>query len=387
MWGFNFDIIYIGLNLLLLFIFYRSGVCISKGKNYWQNASKCIIAFTIILGARYMRGNDYEHYLDVYKNDLESSQWFYTFMCDVMKSLGINEYGSFFIYALIFSFCLFVLLKRYKQYAIYIFPMALIFLLYFHEFMIRQALGYSFVFLYINKLFDISVDNSKLKDLFKRKNFKNLLWCTLFFLLTVGTHSANVFVIVGITLTYIFIHKPIPLILSIPALIFATYLFSELFNLNTLTPILNYIGGTNSKFTNYVNHADIWFSAEGMNDIYTRNPFIQFIELLGNIAVFLLGLQVIKKYEANPQFYTFYNCFIFGTIFQLGFLNLEIMNRMGYVFRILIFFVLGLILFYRKNLLMIKANRLFFIFMFFQFYDYLKNLFYRTEMTKFLWDI
>lgn len=387
MWGFNFDVIYIGLNLLLLFIFYKSGFNISKGKNYWQNVCFCIIAFTIILGARYMRGNDYEHYLDVYRNDLEASQWFYTFMCDIMKSIGIDEYGSFFVYALIFSYCLFVLLKRYKQYAIYMFPMALIFLLYFHEFMIRQALSYSFVFLYINNLFDINVNNIKIRQLFSRKNLKSILLCVLFFLLTIGTHSANAFLILIITIAYIFIHKPLPLSLSIPVLIFTTYFFSEIFNFNTLTPILNYIGGTDTKFTNYVNHADIWFSNDGMNDIYTRNPYIQFIELLGNVSLFILGLQVIKKYEANSQFYTFYNCFIFGTCFQLGFLNLEIMNRMGYVFRILIFFVMGVVFYYRNYLLHIKYNRFLFICVLFLFYDYLKNLLFRAEMTKFLWDM
>ena len=65
---FHFDIIYIILNLLLLFIFWYGGLRISKGDNYWKNAILCIVAFTLVLGLRYGRGNDYHHYVYIYVN-------------------------------------------------------------------------------------------------------------------------------------------------------------------------------------------------------------------------------------------------------------------------------------------------------------------------------
>lgn len=387
MWGFNFDIIYIFLNLFLLTTFYVAGKNIQRGDGYWKNAWVCIVSFTLILGARYNRGNDYPHYLEVFKYDLESSQEVYSFLCNLMKTCGVNEYGSFFVYAFVFSVCLFVLLKRYKQYAMYIFPMSLVFMIYFHEFMIRQAFSYSFVFLYINSLFNVNVKDKSLKSLFRRDNFSAGLRCLIFYFLATGIHSANIIVIFVVTILYIFVHSSIPVITSIPLLIFSTYFFSKLFDFSSLSIVLEYLGGADDKFTNYANHAYIWFDSDGFNDIYVRNPIIGLLELLGHISLFYLGAKVINKYEKAPSSYALYNCYVFGVIFQSAFLQLELMNRMGYVFKIWQFYPIALILYYRKKLELKSIDKAAYLFIIFLFYDYLKNLIYRAEMTKFLWDM
>lgn len=383
---FDFDIIYISLNLLLLFVFYKSGVNVSRGRDYWLNAKNCIFAFTIVLGARYMRGNDYAHYLNVYKYDLEDSQKVYIFLCDAMKVLGINEYGSFFVYAFAFSLCLFVFLKKYRQYAQYLFPFSLMFLLFFHEFMIRQAFSYSFVFLYINKLSELSASDNKLK-IFSRKNYPIILWCVCLFIIITGIHSANALVVAVFTFSYLFLRKPLPWKITIPALALSTYVLSKSFDFSFLNSILSYLGGTNEKFANYVDNSEMFFSADAKNDIYTRNPIFGFTEILGYASLFYFAPKIIERFENNQSVITLFNCCVFGCIIQALFINLEILNRMGFVFKILTFFPLALVFYYRKFIRINPKAKLLYLFLFFLFYDYLKLLFFRDGMTKFLWDM
>lgn len=386
MWGFNFDIIYLFLNFFMLLVFYNAGKKICNGGQYWPNVIGCIAIFTFVLGFRYMRGIDYSHYIDVYNHNLEETQWFYTWLCNAMKLIGLSAYGSFVVYAFVFVICLFVFLKRYRDYAKWFFPMALIFLLYFHEFMIRQAFGFSIVFLYMNRLFDIRISNIKLSEIFSKVNMKSWLWCLAYTILAIGIHSGNIFVIILVTLCYLFWNRMIPLYVSLPALVFATYFFKDWFHLDSLAPYLQIIGGLDNKFSNYVNHDYIWFGSEGMDDIYTRNPIVGFAEMMGNAALFILGYKVLTEKHSSPDYVSLYNCFIFGTLFQLSFINLELMNRMGYVFRILMFIPLGLVLWYRKEYSININYKILYFCLLFLFYDYLKNMIYRAEMTKFLWD-
>ena len=58
------DFIYIFLNLLMLITFIIAGKGISKDKShYWIYAFWPAIVFTIVLGLRLNRGNDYVHYI------------------------------------------------------------------------------------------------------------------------------------------------------------------------------------------------------------------------------------------------------------------------------------------------------------------------------------
>lgn len=384
--SFTFDPIYIFLNLLLLYIFYKSGVNVSNGHNYWLNAKNCILAFTLVLGARYMRGNDYAHYLKVYKYDLEETQWVYTYICDIMKFIGINEYCSFFIYAFVFSLCLFILLKRFKGYAKYLFPLSLMFLLFFHEFMIRQAFSYSFIFIYMNKLFSLKMDK-KFTSIFSYKNLSIFIWCILLFIIIAGIHSANIIVLMVFTISYLFIRKPIPWFITIPSLIISTYFISKYIDFSFFNSFLSVLGENDSKFANYTDNSNMFFSTDAKNDIYKRNPIFGFTEVLGYISLFYFSPKIIKMFKCKPSIITFFNCCVFGCIFQAMFNDLEILNRMGFVFKILTFVPLALTFAYKKYIKTNKITTILYYCLFFLFYDYLKLLFFRGNMTKFLWDM
>ena len=147
---FNIDFVYILINILLLLIFYYTGKEIAKGKSYWDNAILCIIAFTLALGLRYGRGDDYFHYQDfyVYGYD-EGQQIVFTWINTISKWMGVGSYYCFLVYSFIEIVCAMIFLKRYRKFAQFLFPMFLIAVIHFNEYQIRQALGFSFVFLLI----------------------------------------------------------------------------------------------------------------------------------------------------------------------------------------------------------------------------------------------
>lgn len=94
------DFIYIFLNLLMLTVFVVTGKCISKDKeNYWKYAIWPIITFTLVLGLRLNRGNDYIHYMQVYQYDLEDKQVLFTSFNNVLKSLGTGPHWIFIWYS------------------------------------------------------------------------------------------------------------------------------------------------------------------------------------------------------------------------------------------------------------------------------------------------
>lgn len=415
----SLDFDYLLLNLILLLIFCVAGNYVSKGGKYWGYAWACILSFTFVQGSRYARGNDYPHYLEVYKFDLEPGQRIYTWICDALKGIGINEYFSFYIYALVFSICLFVLLKRWDRYAKYIFPFALVALINFNEFMIRQAFSYSFVFLYANSLFNIHIPEKKHgKDKEKRKrerrgffsrNIKHILLCLLFCVMSYGIHSANLLVIFGITFFYVLFKNPISWKITIPALIFCAYIFPKIFDLSFLDRYLQILGGMNDKFEAYTENSDRWFSEDAKKDKYARNPLVEMFEIMGNSVLLYIGDKLLRR-RGQREHTAIYNLYIVGLLVMVAFRELELLHRIGSVMYQWWFVPLALILAYyfpvrdtrEKAKEMKKAleqpasstkksktgfpRKWVLFFLLFFLYEYMKYLFMRGENVKFLWD-
>lgn len=370
---------YIVLNLLLLLVFFLVGKNISKGGNYWKSAVWAILFFTFISGSRFARGNDYMHYIDVYQWDLEAEQYVFTWFNHVLKALSVQGYFIFYFYAFVFVSCMMVFLQPFKKYANVVFPLALMATLAFEEFQIRQAFGFSMVFLFTYELMFA-----------QHKKKTKLLLCALYFILCIGIHSGNVFILLLIIFFYLLFRRPIPLVFSIPAYIIASYIISNLGDLGFLQPIMDFLnsGDSDSKISQYAGNADSWFSADAYEDIYTRNPIVKVFETLGNIALLYFGYKDIVKTKADTWLKTFYNMFIVGTLLQKGFMNLEILNRMGGDIMIFWFIPLAHIIKDRK-LILKRTNffeKIFLIFLLWWLYGYAKYIFYPQKMTLFLWD-
>lgn len=239
------DFIYIFLNLLALFIFIIAGQNIaSNEKKYWNNAIWCIVAFTLLLGLRLNRGNDYGHYMSVYNYDLEAEEVLFTSFNHVLKSIGVGAHWIFMYYSCAYIIGAMILLKEFRRYAKWLFPLFLIAFTYFSEYMIRQAFGFTFVFIMIKFMID---EKLKLKA--------KIIRMGICFFLAYSIHTANAVTSLLIIGVYYLMKFPLPFKITIPAFIFASYFFSELFDFSYLDGILAFLGDSSTKFSQYTDNS------------------------------------------------------------------------------------------------------------------------------------
>ena len=374
------DIIYIILNLLLLSIFCFTGWRISKGGNYLYNSILCIITYTFISGSRYARGVDYLYYADVYKYNLKREEWLFSELNELLKLLGVGPHYIFFYYSFIIVLFTCLFFYRYKRFACWLFPLFIIATLSIAENHIRQFVSFSIVFLYLRQLMLI-------KKYSLIENTFSIIICILCIVTSYSIHSANIFVIIVLTLLYFTIKKTIPCYISIPIYVFSAYFFNTFAHLHYIESIVNSFSNYNTLFDTYAENSSKWFSFEGFSEIYTRNPLIKFIETFGNIILFYMSGRLIDaRYSNKYDLITYTNAFIIGTIFQKAFMNWELLNRMGSFLAIFYFFPLALVLYNIKFFSKNRTLSICSIFLLFWIWDYFRYIFLNPSMTKFLWD-
>lgn len=382
---FSIDIDYILFNIILLFTYLIAGYNISRKDNFWKNAIICVIVFTVVLGCRYGRGNDYFTYIKTYKYDLNSEfQPLFSLFNNILKAIQVDEKLIFIFYALIFSFCSMIFLKSMRTIAKYTFPTFIITYIAFEEYMIRQAFSYSFVFIALYYITRIDIKGFK---------YKYILYYIFFSVISHYIHSANSLVTFVFIFLYFFYKKLLPLYITIPAYIVVSYFFEYIFDFHYLDPVLSFLGQTNDKYASYVENSDYWFSEDGVSDIYSRNLIIKIFETIGNISLFYFGFKIINdisKIRKSCFFITVYNIFVFGSLIQKAFMNYEILNRVGTVYSYFSFIPLSLSLYYHKKYFTnnkILYIKILYFFLVWWIYDYIKYIFFRGDMTLFIWDI
>lgn len=375
------DFIYIFLNLFMLIVFIVTGRLISKDKkNYWKYAKWPVITFTLILGLRLNRGHDYIHYMEVYRYDLEKEQVLFTLFNHFLKSLDTGAHWIFIWYSGAFILGAMFFLKSIREYSKWVLPLFLISFTTFSEYMIRQAFGYTFVFIFMFFMF-----NEKMP---KYKRWACMLVC---FLLSYSIHSANgITCIIDIGLYYT-IKKPFPAFATIPLYIIASFYLQKNFDFSYLNGILSFLGDQNDKFSAYTDNADRWFGNDAKENIYDRNPIIKIIQTIGECSLIYLGYYILQL-KKNQKMIFFYNLFICGAIVSQCFYSLEILRRMGDIMYWYWAFPLAYVLYNKKVITTTFKNKLVLDFMMmsllFYAYEYLKYLFLREPgMYKFLWDL
>ncbi len=399
---FNFDFTYFFINIVLLGSFIYSGYRISKGCDYFKYSCICVIIFTLVLGLRYGRGNDYHHYVDIYVHGYnEGRQLVFTWINGLLSWLGVGRYSIFLFYSFIEIVCAMIFMKRYSRYAQYMLPWFLIATIFFDEYQIRQALGFSFVFLCLDRLFEI---NDSKQNVLKKENIKQVGLAVLYLILAYSIHSVCGYMLVIMIVLNCFYRRTIPLICSIPLLLFCTYFFTQWFDFSWLNPILERFVGDDIRMSQYLENREKWFSVEGMSDLYKRNDIVLVAEMLGTISLYILGSKVINRFYRRADAYAMYNFFVIGSIIQNAFRQLELLNRIGGDFALFWFFPLSLVLYYKqqlysthdgkKNLVtslinpFTKKNAYTFwvVCLLWYVYNYFKYLFMRGDMIKFIWD-
>lgn len=420
----SLDFDFILLNLILLCTFATMGILIGGKYKHWWPIGLCILVFTLVEGFRYGRGVDYLHYLDVYNYDLEDGQVLFTAFNRFLKAVGIPDIFCFIFYALIFICCAMRLMKEMKVYAKYLLPVFIICFTVFHESFIRQALGTSFVFLYIVQLNAIITDsvtaktgvNKKAKSGRKKnkensrknplKSFKDYALLVLLALVAYSIHSMLVITILVITVAFIFVRKPVKWYFSIPLLLIGKFIISKSFDWGSINGLLNALSGVNEKFAAYSDNADRWFSDDAVKDQYTRNIIVQVLETIGNCAMFYLGAKLCEglqkrnieaktavvpcnwKYIRKDVLYvSLFNITLFGTILFQTFFNVELVRRISMSWSLFWFVPVSMILYYRNSKIFNKFDRTLMFALIFFIWDYFRFMFLWSHTPLFIWDI
>lgn len=383
----NIDAVYILSNILLLVVFIISGYKISKNGDFNVYAFICIVIYSLILGLRYERGYDYMHYVDIYTNGYdEGEQKIFELINFILTQLGIGKYYIYIVYSFIEMLCAFIFIKKYKYLGLYIIPLFMIATIAFNEYLIRQAIGFSFVWLCVANILDLyeSWQNTRRKDIIIKK-VTNVIF---YFLLSYSIHSADGYLCIIMFIICLLSKKPIPLYVSIPLLIIATYFFSRVFDFTWLNVFFKLFVG-DERMAHYIDSYDKWFTFDSDihdNIVYTRNEIVLLFEMIGSISLLYFARKTIKHLYNKRDAITFYNFFVLGVILLNAFREVELLQRVARCLYVFWFFPLSLVLYYRKQVVKTSFESYFYLFLIWWCYDYLKYLFFRGEMTKFLWD-
>lgn len=395
---FNFDFVYDFLNLFLFWIMIYEGKMVSKGKFYWKYCLWAIFFFTLIEGVRYGRGIDYMHYIEVYKYDMEKDQVLFTSINDVLKSIGVSPELSFMFYAFPFICGAMAMMKPMRKYAMYMFPLFLMSIISMHEAFVRQMLAMSFVFMYIVEL------NNIIDELLSKKiKIKRLLPLVFLAVIAYSIHSIAIVGIFVITIAMIFLRKPLPWIYMVPLLLIGKFYISKNFDFSYLNSILTFLGSSSDKFSGYTENADRWFSSDAMEDAYSRNISIEFLETFGCCALIYLGnklfhntsLYIDKQKNKNAiiplgdnieLYVSLYNVFIIGTLILETFYNLEIVRRVAHCWDIYWFVPMALVLYFRRSRIFNVFDKILMLGFFYWVWEYIRFLFVWKDTPLFIWD-
>lgn len=383
--AFDINIFYTVVNLLLFAVSVIVGNNVQNKKSgYVANSLIFTLFYSFILGLRYKRGNDYIHYVEVFKFDLEDKQVVFTWFNDVLETIGVGPYSCFIVYAAVLCICFFVFLTDYKKYARWMVPLFLISFIWFEEFVIRQCFSWSFVFIFLKLLSVLNryQEQSKVSKAVKIRIYIGLIIVSY---VIYGTHSANLFIVLVVLIFYV-INRIIPWKVAVPIYIFATYFFSTVFKGDFISQYLLLIQGFDSKLDGYANEGEKWFDTT--NDIGdVRGGAIKLLETWGTVALIYFGHKVYE-FHRNRFYIMIYNTFVFGTILRHAFFHLEILNRLGLILEILWFVPLSFIAADYKTMKLSKFETWFRIGLVWYVFEYVKYIAFRSaDRMLFLWDM
>lgn len=380
MWSFDFD--YVILNIFLTFVFAFAGYRISKGENPRLYIFLCVLVFTIVLGSRYLRGNDYERYQETFLHDDDPEEILFTFINQLLRGIGITKYTFLYIYSIPFALCGVIFCCIFKEYVKWMLPCFFAAFVFFDEYCIRQALGFSFVFLYMYYLFKI--EKNKIPT---NKGGRLCIKCFICILFAYGFHSVNLLSIMLITGVYFISYRPISWKIAIPLLLIAVLWISTAFDWTYINNGLELLGSTNSKFGRYTERSTKFFSDDAFKDDWTRSFGGEIFDIIGNCCLFYLGELILIKRAFPKRFIVLFNIYVIGTIMDRAFWNFELVRRVFDPMFAFWCFPLSIVFTEKKRNKLKSWQKVLFWGLSFFFYDvYFKYLFQRGNMTLFLWD-
>lgn len=316
--------IYLFLYSLMLFCFFTLGIKASKSKNdlqYWRVVIWIIIAYSLVEGLRWGRMVDWNLYCERYQeigksNSSDIFEPVFVIICYVFYNIGI-PYWMFIVFQcgfLIFSCCL--IIKRYKNISLYIFPL-IPYLLLFNENFIRWFLALSFILISIH---------------YQQENKRK--YSILYFFISCFVHIGTIFFAPFLFYFRFFNRKLIDKRIAIILLGMST-MFASISQLHYLVYISDFLqsiglGQIDPRLSFYLESAgritEGEFGYVGISDTRTSTQIRWFLEYA---PLLYFAPRYISKYQSG---YVFYNFTLIGAIFDPMFNLVEILGRITIFF-------------------------------------------------------
>ncbi len=362
---------YIILELFLFFLFIFCGYGISKGEKntFWLFGWIAIIPYSLIKGLRYDRGVDYVWYMYQYEHPGEIDQDIgFTIINQTLNSLGVPYYGAFVFYSFVLILSVIILLKHFRELAIYVLPVFLVITTPQSDNLIRQYFGFSFVFLSFLFL------------------MKDQLWkCLAFMVISALVHSSSL-MLFPFFLVFYYVKIPVRSPYLFLILYLLVFLFWKVEYWGDYAALLDGLDVGVGNFNRYTENAEHWFTDESsLGDGKAYSTILLFRKLLSQIILIYFGTKLLDSIRGfQVPFFLFYISVI---ILQMAG-DIEIIRRIGVSFKIFEMYVAGVVLYYTKQCNLFTKGAMWFLIINYV-YDFIAKLLYSSNLGDylFIWDI
>ena len=297
--------------ILYLFLFGASFVW-SKANSLHRKQFSIIFAllFIFVVGSR-IWGPDYEWYnykvdhpndLDVKEDEL-GFQW----LNSLIRFVGLNGDGAFYIYALILMIGMVFVINSFKCNWRYMCLLVIPAILLETSIHIRQGIAFSFALI---------------SYYFLRKDKK--AWAIVFAIVAFNIHKIIIVLFLIAFVAFLLSKKKIPVWTIISAYTIATFL-PQVLNLDSIMQYLNFIqiGG---KYSGYIDDSERWFSEDASNMEWKQGTLALILSYLYDVAMFLVVNIYLKK-EENKEIRILFYMFAIGAVFIKFFFLNELLRR------------------------------------------------------------
>lgn len=334
-----------------------------------------MLIYILVEGSRYGRGVDYFGYGSRYIMGIDVGQPVFDWLNSVFRTLDpltLKPYGLCFVfYALIFISCLlFLYTKEFRYNTKFFLLFACLSTLYITEWTIRQGVSFSF---FLAALFYL--------------NCKKIIPFTVLSLIVLLIHYGNFILIAVVIFSYYILNKrPIPIIISIPAVLLSMYVLSKgtmLSYVESMISSLN-LSALGGNFQGYVDNSEMWFSKDAMNEEWGRGTFAQVLTCLFYIGLFIVGYY----YHSQKTSYVYiYNASVIGIIFNEMFHFVGSLARAFAPIASLWFIPLSLFLYYRKSVAKRKICNIAFLLVCMYLIMYYGRYVFMNTTANYVWNL
>lgn len=268
------------------------------------------LIYVFVIGSRTW-GPDYDWYK--YKVDnphdltVQEDEIGFQWLNAVIRIIGLNGDGAFYIYAVILMIGVVLIIHSYKENWQYMCLLVVPAIMLETSTHIRQGIAFSialisFFFLKENKKF----------------------WAVIFALIAFNIHKIIIILFVLYFVAHALSKRKISLYVIILAYTIATFL-PHVLNLDSFMQYLNVIqiGG---KYSGYVDNGENWFSTDANNAEWQQSTVTLMLSYLYDIALFVVVSFALKMQE-NKYIRTLFYLFVIGAIFVRFFFLNELLRR------------------------------------------------------------